>query len=61
MAEAIGDVVARDDEVSARIVAPAHDDVRVRVVGVPVVDGHPIKARAQVGLHAAHQVPRVGA
>jgi hypothetical protein len=61
MAEAIGDVVARDDEVFAGVVAPAHDDVRVRVVGVPVVDGHPIEARAQVGLHAAHEVPRVGA
>merc|ERR1711965_198268 len=34
---------------------------RVRVVGVPVVDGYPIEARAQVGFHAAHQVPRVGA
>ncbi|STU93263.1 Uncharacterised protein [Klebsiella pneumoniae] len=53
MAEAIGDVVARDDEVFAGVVAPAHDDVRVRVVGVPVVDGHPIKAGAQVGFHAA--------
>ncbi|KAG1480885.1 hypothetical protein G6F53_014182 [Rhizopus delemar] len=28
MAEAIGNVVARDDEVFARVVAPAHDDVR---------------------------------
>jgi hypothetical protein len=61
MAEAVGDVVARDDEVFAGVVAPAHDDVRVRVVGVPVVDGHPIEARAQVGFHAAHEVPRVGA
>jgi hypothetical protein len=26
-----------------------------------VVDGYPIEARAQVGFHAAHQVPRVGA
>src|SRR3546814_10990580 len=47
--------------VFAGVVAPAHDDVRVRVVGVPVVDGHPIEARAQVGLHAAHEVPRIGA
>jgi hypothetical protein len=52
---------SRDDEVFAGVVAPAHDDVRVRVVGVPVVDGHPIEARAQVGFHAAHEVPRVGA
>ncbi|CAM5187914.1 hypothetical protein CDEN61S_01603 [Castellaniella denitrificans] len=61
VAEAVGDVVARDDEVFARVVTSAHDDVRVRVVGVPVVDRHPIEAGAQVGLHAAHEVARVGA
>ena len=61
MAEPIGDVVARDDEVFAGVVAPAHDDVRVRVVGVPVIDGHPIEARAKVGLHATHEVPGIGA
>lgn len=61
MAEAVGDVVARDDEVSAGIVASAHDQVRVRVVGVPVIDRHPIQPRSQVGLHAVHQVPGVGA
>jgi hypothetical protein len=61
MAKAIGDVVARDDEVFAGVVAPAHDQVGVRVVGVPVIDRHPIQPRAQVGFHAAHQVPRVGA
>lgn len=61
VAETIGDVVARDDEVFAGVVAPAHDDVHVRVVGVPVVHGHPIEACAQVGFHAAHEVPRIGA
>lgn len=33
----------------------------VRVVGIPVIDRHPIQAGAQVGLHALHQVPGVGA
>ena len=61
MAEAISDVVARDDEVFAGVVAPAHDQVGMRVVGVPVIDGHPLQPCAQVGLHAAHEVPRVGA
>ena len=32
----------------------------VRVVGVPVIDRHPVQPRAQIGFHAAHQVPRVG-
>lgn len=31
------------------------------VVGVPVIDGHPFQARAQVGLHARHQMTGVGA
>ena len=61
VAETIGDVVARDDEVFARVVAPAHDDVHMRVVGVPVIHRHPFQPSAQVGLHAAHEVPRVGA
>ena len=42
MAEPMGDVVARDDEVFAGIVAPAHGQVGVRVVGVPVIDRHPM-------------------
>ena len=61
MAEAVGDVVTRDDEVFAGVVAPAHDQVGVRVVGVPVIHRHPIQPRSQVGLHAVHQVPGVGA
>ncbi len=60
MAEAIGDVVARDDEVLAGIVTPAHDQVGVRVVGIPVIDCHPIQPRAQVGFHTVHQMPGVG-
>ena len=61
MAKSVGDVVAGDDEVFAGVVASAHDQVCVRVVGVPVIDRHPIQPRAQVGLHATHQVPGVGA
>ena len=61
MTKTISDVVARDDEVFAGVVAPAHDQVGVRVVGIPVIDRHPFQPRAQVGLHASHQVPRVGA
>ncbi|WP_426727541.1 hypothetical protein [Enterobacter cloacae complex sp. 288G10] len=61
MAEAVGDVVTRDDEVFAGVVAPAPDQVGVRVVGVPVIHRHPIQPRAQVGFHAAHQMPGVGA
>jgi hypothetical protein len=60
LAHAAGDVVPammRSLPVSSR---RAHD-MGVRVVGVPVIDRHPIQPRAQVGLHALHQVPGVGA
>ena len=61
MTEAIGDIVARDDEVFAGVVAPAHDQVGVRVVGVPVIHRHPLQPRTKISLHAVHQVPCVGA
>ncbi|MCY1298096.1 hypothetical protein D9M70_475660 [compost metagenome] len=61
VAETMGDVVTRDDEVLAGVVAPAQDDVDVRVVGIPMIHRHPVQARAQVGFHAPHQVPGVGA
>ena len=61
MPKAIGDVVTRDDEVFAGIVAPAHDQVGVGVVGVPVINGHPFQPCAQVSFHAVHQMPCIGA
>ena len=33
----------------------------MRVVGVPVIDRHPVQARAQVLLGPPHQVPAIGA
>ncbi|MNN48891.1 hypothetical protein D3C81_1633910 [compost metagenome] len=33
----------------------------VRVVGIPVVDRHPVEPGTQVGFHARHQLPGVGA
>ena len=47
MAEAVGDVVAGDDEVFAGVVTSEHDQVGVRVIGVPVIDRHPIQPRAR--------------
>ncbi|MNG06993.1 hypothetical protein D3C84_902760 [compost metagenome] len=60
MAEAVGDVVAGDDQVLAGVVAPTQHDMGMRVIGVPVIHRHPVQPRAQVGLHAPHQVPGVG-
>ena len=48
MPEAIGDVASRHDEEFAGVVARAHDQVGVWVVGAPVIDRHPLQPRAQV-------------
>ncbi|EGY00786.1 hypothetical protein AZA_86051 [Nitrospirillum viridazoti Y2] len=53
------DVVAGDDEVLAVVRDAPHDDVDVRVLGVPVIDGHPIELGAEVLLHLADQLAGV--
>lgn len=61
VAHALGDIVAGDHQVFAGVVLAAQDDMGMRVVGVPVVDRHPVEEGAEVGLHPAHQVAGVGA
>ncbi len=55
----MADVVAGDDEIGALIGNAAHEQMDVRIVGVPVIDRDPIEPRAQVGLHLPHDVARV--
>ena len=55
-AHALLDVVARDDEVLAVVGDAAHDDVDVRMLGVPVIDGDPIELGAEILLHLADQL-----
>ncbi len=50
-AQAMADIVARDDEIGALVVDAAHEEMDVRVGGVPVVHGHPVELRAEVHLH----------
>ena len=47
---AAADVLAPDHEVLARLILASHDDVRVRVVGVPVIDGDPFELRLRLGV-----------
>ena len=54
------DVVARDHEVLPVIGTAAQDDVDVRVVGIPVIDGGPIELRAEILLHLVHQIAGEG-
>ena len=60
-AHPLRDVVAGNDQVLARIVFAAQHDVRMRVVGVPVVHRHPVQVGPQIGFHAAHQVAGIAA
>ena len=50
------DVVAGDDEVLAVVGDAAHDDVDVRMLGVPVVNRDPIELGAEVLLDLASQL-----
>ena len=55
-AHAFLDVVARYDQVLAIVGDAAHDDVDVRVLRVPVIDGDPIELGAEILLHLADQL-----
>jgi hypothetical protein len=50
------DVVAGDDEVLAAVGDTAHDDVDMRVLRVPVIDGDPVELSAEILLHLADQL-----
>ena len=53
--------VAADDQVLP-IVGPAADqDVDVRIVGVPVIDRHPVEPRAEISFDVVHQLAGEGA
>ena len=50
------DIVARDDEVLPVLADAPHYDVDVGIVGVPVLDGPPVQAGAEILFHAGHQL-----
>jgi hypothetical protein len=54
----VRDILARDNQVLAAIVAPAQHDMRVRMAGVEMVDRDPFEPGAQVLLHLPHQPAR---
>ena len=55
-AHALLDVVARDDEVLAVVGDAADDDVDVRMLCVPVIDGDPFELGPQILLHLTDQL-----
>ncbi|OIQ93574.1 hypothetical protein GALL_244220 [mine drainage metagenome] len=50
------DVISGDDEILAIVGDAAHDDVDMRMLGVPVIDGDPIKLGAEVFFHLPDQI-----
>jgi hypothetical protein len=57
-AHPLRDVRAIDPDLPALGVDAAHDDVRVRVVGVVVIDGAPLEPQTDVALDVPHEVAR---
>ena len=60
LAHAVTDVAAMDDKRVAAIVSAAHDQMDVRIVGVPVIDPDPIQPRSEVVLHLLDEVTGKG-
>ncbi|BCH32746.1 hypothetical protein MesoLjLc_46760 [Mesorhizobium sp. L-8-10] len=60
LADAVGEIVAVDDEVLAQLVHAAHDDMDMRMAGVVVIDRNPIELRAEIGFHLGHEVACIG-
>src|SRR5207245_11207538 len=52
---AAGQVSAIDDQVPSGLIDTSEHDVRVRVVGIPVVHGDPLQPSTQVDFHPLHQ------
>ena len=55
-AQTLGDIVAADDQIGAGIVDAAHDQMDMGMGRVPVIDGDPVEARVEIGLHGLDQV-----
>jgi hypothetical protein len=55
-ANAVGDVVAGDVESLAVLGDAAHEDMRVRVACVVVIDRDPVEFRPEVCFHLLHQI-----
>ncbi len=54
-------ILPGQDEIATVRAAPAQDNVRVGIVGVPMVDREPLEPRPQGRLGAAHHIAHIGA
>src|SRR5712691_4276537 len=56
LANAMGDVVAIDDQILVQLIAAVDDDVNMGMAGIKMVHRHPIELRSQVSFEFAHEV-----
>src|SRR5215467_915462 len=56
----MADVVPGDDEIATVIAFAAHDDMDMRIVGVPVIDSYPVESRAEIASRLGHQLSGKG-
>jgi hypothetical protein len=59
-AQAVADVVAGNDEIGAVLRDASHQQMDVRIVGVPMRDANPVESGAEIALHLADEVPGEG-
>lgn len=60
-AHPLADIGAVDHKVLAACRDAANQHMDMRIVGVPVIDGHPVKAGVEIAGHVGHQFTREGA
>src|SRR5216684_5211367 len=56
LANAMGDVIAIDDQILAQLIPAVDDDMNMRMAGIKMVHRHPIELRSQVTFEFAHEV-----
>ena len=54
--QAMGHIFARQEKLGPVTAHPAHDHMHVRVIGVVMIDGHPMESNAEVPFHPLHHV-----
>jgi hypothetical protein len=55
-AQIVADIVPVDDKVGAMVIDAAHQQMDMRVVGVPVIDRDPFEPGAEIGFHLANEI-----
>src|SRR6266849_5149895 len=56
LANAMGDVVAIDDQILVQLIPAVDDDVNMGMAGIKMVHRHPVELRSQVSFEFAHEV-----